>query len=596
MMAKRPDDAWLRSGFDARTALRLVFGLLFVLVAVLAVLALLNSFFIQPRPEGPVDRPSQPSANQGGGGGASCRDITQVLLWVFVGFGTATLVLFGVAVARREKNEGNIATSLWGILSIIGFFFTLLALGAWRLMDALCNSQPSCDGLSSGAHTTFLFLLALTLGPIGLGIYFAHARKKSFFATGWGLIGVVLYLPTVLAGFFWYLVRLLCSPNLSCATRDRFLDTLAATFWFALIGAVAAIAVGVVVRQRYRLGIFRMGWGVLAVLLGVLAILAACGWLYVDGLKIPGCDPIPPDEPQQQPTCEETRNEIQDRLAIAFFSLLGGAVLGFGLALFLNRPVYRRAFRHWGAVIAYVLLAAALVVGLLHLLAGSMCGEGNSDQQGQGDGRSGQGGGTGGSGGSGGGSGGGGTGGGGGGSGGGGGGGGGGVGGGGGGAGSAAPVTLVFNPVALTWLLVALGVVLGLALLFYLLRRRKEEALSGGPVAPPPPDAVHASEREQLLRLLDRGGLASADAVVAAYRAFLAWAEARNLSKEPTETPAEHGRRVVKAFPIPVSAMDEFVRAYEIARLSGRQPTAEERGLAVRFSKDIAARPGGAKP
>jgi len=567
-MAKKPEDAWLRSGYDARTALRLVFGLLFVLIAVLAVLALLNSFFIEPRPTGPNPQP-QPAPSNPGGGGASCHDITLVLLWVFVGFGTLTLLLFGVAIARREKHGGNIATSIWGILSIIGFFLTLLALGAWRLMDALCNSAPSCDGLSNGAYTTFLFLLVLTLVPIGLAMYFAHAKRKNFFATGWGIIGVVLYLPTLLTGFFWYLVRLLCSPNLGCATRDRFLDTLAATFWLALIGAVVAVAAGLVVRQRYKLGVFRAGWGILAILLVVLAAFAGLGWLQVNSIKIPGCDEIPPQQEYEPPTCVQTRNNLQRELATLFFVLIGGAAIGIGAALFLHRPDYRNAFRHWTAKIAYALLAGSIVAALLYLLAGSMCGEGNRNDAGR-NGGGGSGGGAGGGGGTG-----------------------GGGGGGPGGAGSANPTVLNFNPVTLTWLLVALGAVLVAALLFYLLRRRRLEALEGGPVAPPPPDAVQAGERQQLLQMLDRGNLKSVDAVIAAYRAFLAWAEARNLHKNPTETPSEHGRRVVKAYPIPLAAMDDFIRAYEVARLSDREPTADERTRAVRFSKDIADRPGG---
>jgi hypothetical protein len=65
------------------------------------------------------------------------------------------------------------------------------------------------------------------------------------------------------------------------------------------------------------------------------------------------------------------------------------------------------------------------------------------------------------------------------------------------------------------------------------------------------------------------------------------------MHKDAIETPTEHGRRVVAKYPIPRDSMDDFVRAYEIASLSAREPTADERSRAVRFSKEIVGRPTG---
>lgn len=587
-------DGFLPTGgrAEAASTLRLVLGLVVVLIAILAVVAFLNSLLQEPRP-GPVTNTQQGSqgTSGGGSGGRSCTSFVRFFLGAFVVLGALDLALFGLAIGRRGKHHGNVATSPWGIAATIDFFFVLLALGAWRLMDVLCHSQPNCQGLSNGAYTTFLFLLALTAVPFGLGIFWSHVKRKNFFATGWGILGVVLYLPTLLAGFFWYLVRLFCQPGLSCNARAQLLHTLAWTFWLGLAAAVVAFGLGIFVQREYKHGLWKSGWGILGVLCVLMAVFAGAGWKYVDGLYIPGCDPPRSDQPQEPPTCAKFRDDLQGKLGAAFLALVVGAVAGFVTAAVLRRPDWKRALSHWGAVAGYILLGLAIIVGLLWLLAGGLCGQGKGQDRGQGGQQGGsqggggggqQGGGGGGQGGQGGGAGSGG-------------GSGSNTGGGGGGTGTANPLVIQFNPQALTWLLVAVGALLALGVLVYLLRRRRMEAIGvRGPA--PPPDAVQASEREELLRLLDKGNLNSLEAVIAAYRAFLAWCETRGLHKEPTETPAEHGARVLQAFPVPRGAMDEFLRAYEVARLSGREPTPQERAKAVAFSKEIQNRDTGGGP
>jgi hypothetical protein len=135
------------------------------------------------------------------------------------------------------------------------------------------------------------------------------------------------------------------------------------------------------------------------------------------------------------------------------------------------------------------------------------------------------------------------------------------------------------------WLLVLAGALVAGALVVLLMRHRKT-LLSRTPKVPVAA-AVQAQERASLLKLLDNANLKSAEAVIAAYRGYLAWCTARGLAKAPEETPLEHALRVRKSYPVPEPLLRDFVAAYEVARLSTREPSPTERQAAVRFARDI---------
>jgi uncharacterized membrane protein YgcG len=562
-----------RDRTDARTAIRIVLGLAAVFIAVLAVLALLNSFFIEtaPGPRTPTDPgPGEQPGEQGGEGDrdVTCQDVVDFLMWVFLGTSGITLVLLGLAVALRRRADGRILTSVWGILAIIGLFFTLLAAGAWRLMDWMCNGAPTCTDLIDGFWVTFLVLICLTVGSVAFGITFAHLRRISFFRTGFGVLGVVLYLPALLTGVIWWVLRTFCNPQLwaeePCVYLQDTMTHLAWIFWVSLAGGVVALAVGIVYQLRTKVGVFRSGWAILSVMLIVLAALSGAGWLGVKEIHdaIPLCNPQeeqpPEEEEEEEPTCQD----ILDRIAMVFWIMLGIAVLLIALGLVFNHKDLRDFLTSIWTILAYVVLALAILVGLIFLIVSSFCDGEGDDPGGGGDGTGpGDGGGGGGGGGPG--------------------------GGGGGGSGPVVPRPVAFNPLPLSWVLIVLAAVLAVGILVLMLRRRP--ALGKGGVGPgAPPDAeVSAEEKRRLARILAKRSLDSAEAIVAAYRVYLAWAAGNDLAKEPWETPTEHARRVTAKYDVDRDVMREFVAAYEVARMSSRTPTDKERELAIRFSKEI---------
>lgn len=570
-----------RDGIDPRNAARIVLGLIAVTVAVLASLALLESFVLQPAPgQGPDEgAPREEGGGNRGGVDVTCKEVADFLKWTTFLLGAASATLLGVGIARRHKNNGEVGSSAWGILSILLFFFALVALGAWRITASLCEEAPSCRRATNGTYTAFLLLLTLTLASVAFGIFRAWQARKNYFATGWGVLATVLYLPTILVGFTWYLIRLFCSPDLSCAARDEFLDVLAWMFWLGLLGGLAAVAAGFVFHKKWKLGIFGSGWGVLAVKLVLLAAFSGYGWIYVDGLHILGCDP-PPEELEipDVPTCEEIRDDLQDKIGLGMWILGGLLVVAIGAGIFVHRERLKEFFRSPFAIAAYILVGLLVLAFLGYLLVGSMCGQGEGDQSGQdgsGAGDTDQGGGTGSGSGPG-------------------------TGGGGsdtgspggaGGTGPTTPVDISIDPRGFLWFVIALAVVLGLVLLVSLLRKRQLGGFGAPPAAVPEQVEVKASETDQLLRMLDARNLTSTEAVIAAYRAFLAWGEGRGLGKHEEETPREHAHRVLGRFPVAEDTMDEFVTAYEVARLSAREPTPDERAKAVQFSKRF-VRPG----
>jgi hypothetical protein len=570
---------------DARAALKLVIGLVAVFVAVLAVVALLNSFFIEPQTgqngpepgpgptqgptEGPVESPGQsPGQSPGGGQNVTCQNVVDSFFWGFVGLSAFTLVFLGLAVAFRQKSGGRILTSGWGIVAMVGLFFALLAAAAWKLMDWICNGAPSCTELVDGTYVTFIVLFVVTVGSVAFGITLAHLRRIHFFRTGLGVLGVVLFLPTILTGVLWFFIRLFCNPDLlSCAYIQDTMDNLGVIFFVGLVGGLLAMGVGVVVKVRLGLGLFRSGWAVLAILLLVLAVMSGIGYLFVDGIHQNVCKPqeLPEDSPTPSPEEPPECQEIMDNVAIAFWITLALAVVLLAVSFVFNHNDMRGFLTSPWAIIAYVLLGIALIIGLSWLALASIC-PGEGDGTGGGDGGD-QGGGDGGGGGGG--------------------GGGSGPGGGSGGTGNVpAPRPVNFSPLPLTWVLVILAIVLAVAVLMLLLRRRQRLGPGGGaPTAPA--SEISPAEQYKLMQILDKRKLASREAIVAAYRVFLAWSAGHGLRKDPSETPAEHARRVRADFPVPERSMGEFIQAYEVARLSGREPTPEERRLAVQFSKEI---------
>ncbi len=595
-------------GFDAARPrdpvveyIRIGLGVAVLLILVLAGLAFINSFFLEPpAPEGPGGEPAEKepaeSGNEGEGEPRTCERVVGFMKFFFWIIATSTVLSFGLAIVRRSKHQNRIATNPWGILATVLFFASLLFFGLWRISDFVCNESPNCLNMTNGSYSTYLFLISLTLGGVGGGMALAHFRRIPFFQTGFGLIGVVLYIPAILSGFSWYIIRLVCSPRLSCATRDAFLDTLLLTFWLALAGGVVAIFCGVLVMRAMKIDLFRSGWGVLAILLIALSMLAGGGWKLASGIEVPGCDEFTGEEP----TCEGIKADLQSNLKQTIWTLVIVAfVMGGGFYFY--RKVPAKFFTSPFAVIAYVLLMLAGLVWLLLIFSGTLCGEqeptdeppdvtptgtptpgptatgtgspgpsGTAGSTGPGpsgtSGTSGGGGsGSSGGGGQGGGSSG---------------------GGGSGGSGIGPPqVPIELGTIPLIWVLVIVGALVVGALLILLLRHRKI-VLSRSPKMPPAAQ-VQAAERANLMRMLDNANLKSAEAVIAAYRGFLAWCVQRSLAKADEETPREHAERVRKAYPVPEPAMRAFIAAYEVARLSTREPTLAERQDAVRFARDI---------
>ncbi|MBI2077852.1 MAG: DUF4129 domain-containing protein [Euryarchaeota archaeon] len=553
------------------------FGLILVLIVVLAGLAFVNSFFLEPpAPRGPQQPSQQDSGGSDSGGGKTCKDFIPILQWTFFILAGLTVTFFGLAVALRHRFQNRIATSVWGVLAIIGFFFSLLALGAWRLVNFFCNENVDCVNTSNGAHDIFLLLLSLTLLTIAAGIFFAMKMRRNFFLTGWGIIGVVLYVPAILSGFAWYIIRVLCNPPLSCIAaqqaRQNFLDVLAATGWWSLLVAVVAFGIGYLVQRRFKFNMFASGWAVVGILALLLAGFSYFGHEYVQGLRIPYCEYTPEEETQNdtERTCEETKAGLQKQLKTILFWILSIAVLsGGGFWFYRDRP--KKFFSSPFAIVIYIALALSLLVFLLLLLSNSMCpgdegentgddgdgniGNGNQGRPGQGGGGGGGGGGPGGGGGF----------------------------GGIGGAPVAPPIPL--DPTVLLWVLAIVGALVLGAILYMALKKRKE-VLDKQAAALPQPE-IPPAERAGLMRILKQPDLTSKEAIIAAYRSFLAWGSAHGLDKKSHETPLEHAARVREAYPVPERAMYSFVLAYEVARLADRQPTPEERRTAVKFTQEI---------
>lgn len=577
----------------------MLLGALAVLIAVIAGLALLNSFFVElapgqpdPQPGGGTDGTETDPGNRddGGGGGDDwqCQDYSRLFFWFFVGLASIGVALFAVGVVRREHNDNRIGSSVWGITSVVAIFLAVLAYGVYRVIKVICDGALECGNANDGTYSSFMVLLAATLIALGIGIVLSHMQRRNFLGTGWGLLGMLLYLPAVLVGFTWFLIRTLCTPELSCALRDQFLDDLALIFWCSVAATVVAIGLGWYVRVKHDHGVFKSGWGVIAILAGLLAVLSGAGWLAVDGIELPVCDTMElPEEELEEleedpPTCEETRDELRGRLLTGIGIALGIGLLALVLGFVVHRDDFRAALVSVFGIIAIIALALAVLLGLAWVLAGSMCGEGDDGaagdgDQGAGEGDQGTGGGDGGGGspggdtGSGGGS-------------------QPGVGGGGGETGTANPVTTPVNldPRMLTWFFIALLAVVGIVAIVLLLRFRAGPEADAPGTAAPAADAVQAGERAQLMAMLRHKPLASDEAVIAAYRAFCAWATARGLAPYTHETPREHAARVGSEYRIPPDTMDGFLHAYEVARLSTRKPNDAERAAAVGFTDKLA--------
>jgi hypothetical protein len=598
-----------RARDPAAEYIRIGLGVAILLILVLSGLAFINSFFLEPpAPQGPGGEPSddgqQEAGDQGGGAERACTRIVATLQVMFWLVAVATVLSLGLAVVRRAKHQNRIATNPWGILATVLFFASLLFLGLWRISNFVCNKSPNCLNTTNGSYTTYLFLISLTLAGVGGGMLIAHFRRIRFFSTGFGLIGVVLYIPAILSGFAWYIIRLVCSPRLSCATRDQFLDTLLLTFWLALAGGVVAVFCGILVMRAMKIDLFRSGWGVLAILLIALSMFAGGGWKLASGIAVPGCDAFTGEEP----TCEGIKSDLQDTLRETIWTLVIVALL-MGGGFYFYRSVPGKFFTSPFAIFAYVLLMLAGLVGLLLIFSGTLCGEDEPSDEppestptgsptpgptasgtnrpgptGTSSGPSGTGGtsaggtsgppGSTGAGGPPGGSGGGGA-------------GGGSAGGGGSGGSGVGPpqVPLELGTIPLVWVLVIVGALVVGALLILLLRHRK--VVLARPPKVPPVAQVQAAERASLLKMLDNANLRSAEAVIAAYRGFLAWCVQRGFAKMDEETPREHAERVRQAYPVPPASMRAFIDAYEVARLSTREPTPAERQNAVRFARDI---------
>ena len=146
----------------------------------------------------------------------------------------------------------------------------------------------------------------------------------------------------------------------------------------------------------------------------------------------------------------------------------------------------------------------------------------------------------------------------------------------------------------LDWLLWLLVVIVAggllVALVLMLARRRSGrggKGASGGGL----PVAVSPAERTRLAAILSQPNLGSRDAIVAAYRSYLAWSAEKGLARLETEAPHEHGRRVAASIGWGEDLV-AFVDAYQVARLADREPTKGERQTAETFAKSRLA--GGA--
>lgn len=114
-------------------------------------------------------------------------------------------------------------------------------------------------------------------------------------------------------------------------------------------------------------------------------------------------------------------------------------------------------------------------------------------------------------------------------------------------------------------------------------RRGRGEAAEAGDAeeAEVPP-----AERQRLLAHLEAAPT-SREAVIAAYRAFLAACTRRGMARRAWETPTEHARRAARRMRLPADEVAELVQSYQSARLGDQEPSDAQRRRAAELARSL---------
>lgn len=498
--------------------LRLAVAGALVLLTVLAFLALVNSFLLQPVGDGPGSggggRPGAPGG--GGGGGPECATMVTGLMVAFI-VAVAAAVLMWI-LATRSRSRGGALMGGWGIGAALATVAAPLLLLLWFLTDLLCRGDaPDCGATITWARTAFIVLAATAAG---LGVAAWLRVRGGDRGPGLTIGAIVALSAAVLAGLIWAGVAIACSdPQIEPeeqeppepVTCEQMVARYRLMAILAFVAAAGLLATAVLLRHRTQGRTFGTLWGAL----GIVALTAGHGalgyWLVLDALCA------------LEFGCAWLRDTLLWYLLIVGLPTMG--LLAW--AIVQKRRSGARLTDHPAggfAVLGLILTGVALALLLFVLWICS----------------------------------------------------GGGGGGGGGGEGDDEPGGVQVPevpPSMLLWILAAAALVLVAVTLFLLLRRRA--AQQPGPSGRD--EAAAAKERQELLRLLQDQALSSRDQVVAGYRAFLAWCAARGMARERHETPTEHGWRVAASLDLAQEAIQDLVDAYEVVRLGDRDPTADER-------------------
>lgn len=395
----------------------------------------------------------------------------------------------------------------------------------------------SCTGLE------FLFgALALAgLGP-GIGLRIAMRRKRfTAIPAGPGMppltdlratwAAVLIALGAVSLAIL-LVIAVLCHVRLNCTRLEWGLGLLALAFlagggaflWAGRTGTTLHAPAATASGSRPGAG-KRMAGAILLSVGGFFALAFVVVWAVCNA---------EPAEPQEPPERKEVRLRVTCwGLEVTFgtaFALLGAAAI----ACFVMAS--RRPRQRGWKTAAWIFLALSLLMLVLWLLVLWVCSGGMSSSGGGGDP-------------------------------------------GGGSDGTGEEVVPQRPQIQLPWLwiLVALGVAaVALATWLWLKSRRGGgfDAGATGPAASASAAAARAGQAAPpaLPAWAQDPASASRDQVIARYRSFLAWCEARGLGRAATETAREHASRVAAAAAIPDPPLAALANAYAVARLAHEPP------------------------
>jgi len=506
----------VRTAAERGTWVRPLGAVVLLLVALLAFLALVNSFDVRPAgPSGPGGGPGPRGPWSGPDTGTlGCGEAETLFLVAFAAL-AAIAAGCGAAAATRRPRTGFLDTA-WGSIALVAGILAALALLGWLLVRWSCGHAPDwdCDGVVAFLRT--VFLLGLAAGAALWTTAFLRRRRAGgrVFTTAWGIAGTIVLVVAAALGVAWGMVAYACDPpepqepdEVRFQTCDERVRDYRVGFFVTAPLAVAAFVVAVARRGHHEGRTLTSPWGVFGIVGLVVAHGFLAAWLIlaaICGLRF-GCAWM-----------EDTA--LTYTLVVAAATAVTTVV-----ASVLRARSQGRFTAHPTGAFAVLGMAMTGVGLFLYALALLFCADGDP--------------------------------------------------GGGGGGGDGGDVVVPELPrMALVWLLVAVAVVVAVLLVIMLLRRRA--LVDSESASAPAPAGQDAGGLERIL-----GGDAprSDDALVATYRSFLAWSARRGLARRPHETPTEHGRRVAASGDLPADRLMALIDAYEVVRLADRDPTADER-------------------